>query len=280
MPDACGIRVGPAGWTYDDWQGVVYPAGVRRFDPLAYLADYFDTIEVNSSFYRIPPPSHSKSWVRRVQRNATFRFTTKLCQLFTHESDFPSVTEVEAFRTYLQPFVEQERLGAVLVQFPWSLRDGAGARERIARIHDAFQDAPLVVEIRHGSFANEGFFEFLDSLGTGFANIDQPIIGESFRPTSIVTGPVGYARFHGRNYEKWFDHREPWERYDYLYTEDELEPWIERIRSAARKKDVYVITNNHFRGQAIVNAVELKRGLGQTAEFPPSLRDHYGDRVC
>lgn len=279
MPDGNDIRVGPAGWSYDDWKGVVYPESVRRFDPLAYLSGYFDTIEVNSAFYRIPPPGHSKSWVRRVDGNPSFRFTTKLWQGFTHEKIFPTPADVAAYHEYLQPFMESSRLGAVLAQFPWSFHDGADARERIARIRDALPTAPIVVEIRHGSFANEGFFELLDNLGLGFANIDQPIIGDSFHPTSIVTGPVGYVRFHGRNYEKWFNHDESWERYDYLYSNEELEPWIERIKAAASRKDVYVITNNHFRGQAIVNAVELRRGLGQQAEPPEPLREHYGDRL-
>lgn len=278
MPDAGQVRVGPAGWSYDDWKGTVYPEGVRRFDPLAYLASYFDTIEVNSSFYRTPPVEHAKSWVRRVGGNPRFRFTTKLFQGFTHESRFPAIAAVDAYRDYLQPFVDAGILGAVLAQFPWSFRDGPGSRERIRSIARALPGVPVVVEIRHGSFAHDEFFEFLDDLDVGFANIDQPIIGDSFRPTSIITGPVGYVRFHGRNVEKWFDHNEAWERYDYLYSSMELTPWIERIRTVATKTDVYVVTNNHFRGQAIVNAVELKRRLGQAAEIPPALLEHYGDR--
>lgn len=278
MPDAGQIRVGPAGWSYEDWKGTVYPEAVRRFDPLSYLAGYFDTIEVNSSFYRIPPVAHSKSWVRRVVRNERFRFTTKLFRGFTHDSPFPAAADVEAFRSYLGPLADAGRLGAVLAQFPWSVRDGRDARQRISRIREAFRGLPLAVEIRHGSFASDEFFAFLDGLDLGFANIDQPIIGDSFRPTSIVTGPVGYVRLHGRNYDKWFDHAESWERYDYLYSREELSPWIDRIRVAAQKKDVYVVTNNHFRGQAIVNAVELKKGLGQDAGIPPALLDHYGDR--
>lgn len=278
MPDACEIRVGPAGWSYEDWKGTVYPSDVRRFDPLAYLSGYFDTIEVNSAFYRIPPPTHAASWVRRTRANARFRFTTKLFQGFTHEGSFPSAGESEAFRAYLQPFVDAGRLGAVLAQFPWSFRDGVPSRRRLEAIRGALPDVPVAVEIRHGSFATDEFFSFLDRLDLSFANIDQPIIGDSFRPTSIVTGPVGYVRLHGRNYEKWFEHDESWERYDYLYTKDELAPWIERIRTAAKKKDVYVVTNNHFRGQAIVNAVELRRGLGQDAPVPPPLLAHYAGR--
>jgi len=278
VPDGTAVRVGPAGWSYEDWKGTVYPERPRRLDPLSYLAGFFDTIEVNSSFYRIPPPSHAASWVRRVGGNERFRFTTKLFQGFTHETGMPSGSEVDAFRSYLQPFVENGRLGGVLAQFPWSFRDCDESRARLSAIAEAFTDVPVVVEIRHGSFATDEFFAFLDERRLGFANIDQPIIGNSFRPTSIVTGPVGYVRLHGRNYEKWFEHEESWERYDYLYSSDELVPWIDRIKVAARKKDVYVVTNNHFRGQAIVNAIELKRGLGQPADVPPAILEHYGDR--
>jgi uncharacterized protein YecE (DUF72 family) len=112
-----------------------------------------------------------------------------------------------------------------------------------------------------------------------WVNVDQPLFHDSVKPSDTVTGPIAYARFHGRNYEKWFSHDESWERYNYLYSREELTPWIDRISSMARSHDTYVITNNHFRGQAIVNAGELKRGLGLDGSVPPQLKEHYPDRV-
>lgn len=272
------IRVGPAGWSYKDWEGTVYPPHGSRFDHLSYLAGWFDTIEVNSSFYRIPPPTHAKSWVRRVAGNDAFRFTAKSYRGFTHEKSALSVEDVAAFREFLAPFAAEGRLGCVLHQFPWSFRNGEESRERLSQLIEAFRGFPQVVEVRHGSFQSEEFVTFLRELDVGFANVDQPLFSDSVKPATIVTGNVAYARFHGRNYQKWFAHEESWERYDYLYSKEELAPWVGRIREMASEKDVYVVTNNHFRGQAIVNAGDLKRELGQSADLPPQVMATYGVR--
>src|SRR3979411_682161 len=117
------IRVGPAGWSYKDWEGTVYPPHGSKFDHLAYLASYFDTIEINSPFYRIPPPTHAKSWVRRVASNRDFKFTTKIFRRFTHEKEPLSPDDVNAFRQYLDPLMDSNRLGGILMQFPWSFRN-------------------------------------------------------------------------------------------------------------------------------------------------------------
>src|SRR5947209_11884553 len=117
------IRVGPAGWSYTDWEGTVYPPHGSRFDPLAYLASFFDTIEINSPFYRIPPPTHPKSWIRRVASNPDFKFTTKIYRGFTHESATPPKEDVKSFRNYLDPLQDADRLGAVLLQSPWSFKN-------------------------------------------------------------------------------------------------------------------------------------------------------------
>jgi uncharacterized protein YecE (DUF72 family) len=269
------IRIGPAGWSYKDWEGIVYPKHGSRFDHLAYLANYFDTIEVNSSFYRTPPDTHSKSWVRRVAANERFRFTAKLAREFTHEESFPSKDEVVLFQKFLEPLRGADRLGAVLVQFPWSFKDSKDSRVRIERIVEAFPNIPLVVEVRHGSFASEEFRTFLSERDVGIANIDQPLFGDSIKPEALFTGAVGYVRFHGRNYGKWFAHQESWERYDYLYSEKELAPWTERIESLSQKTDVFVVLNNHFRGQAIKNAGDLKRSLGQPGTIPEGVAAAY-----
>ncbi|HVR44119.1 MAG TPA: DUF72 domain-containing protein [Thermoanaerobaculia bacterium] len=272
------IRIGPAGWSYKDWEGIVYPAAPgRRFDPLAFLADSFDTIEVNSSFYRIPPPGHAASWVRRTAANPEFRFAAKLWRGFTHQTD-AAAGDADAFRRFLAPLAESGRLGALLIQFPWSFKDSPESRLRLERLFEAFRDYPAVVEFRHGSFQQEEIFELLAAHRVGFANIDQPLFGDSVRPAAVATAPLAYIRLHGRNYAKWFEHEESWERYDYLYTKEELAPWVERARALAAEHEVYVITNNHFRGQAIVNALDLQRELGQPAEAWQTLQAAWPDR--
>lgn len=273
------IRIGPAGWSYADWEGVVYPPHGSKFDELTYLAQFFDTIEINSPFYRIPPPTHSKSWVRRVAGNRDFRFTTKIYRGFTHQPEAIGPDDVTAFRNYLDPLANANRLGALLLQFPWSFKNSPEALARLEALFAQFAGYPLALEVRHASFQNEEFFAFLDAQGVAWVNVDQPLFHESVKPSDTATGAIGYVRLHGRNYEKWFSHAESWERYNYLYSPEELEPWAGRISSIAQRKETYVITNNHFRGQAIVNAADLELALGLPARVPPQLRGTYGERI-
>jgi uncharacterized protein YecE (DUF72 family) len=273
------IRVGPAGWSYSDWEGTVYPPHGSRFDALAYLASFFDTIEINSPFYRIPPPTHPRSWIRRVGNNPDFKFTTKIFRGFTHDQAQLAADGVKSFRNYLDPLMESERLGAVLLQYPWSFKNTPQSQEKLEKLFRAFDGYPLALEVRHASFQNDEFLRFLDQHDVAWVNVDQPLFHESVKPSETVTGPLGYVRLHGRNYEKWFAHEESWERYNYLYTKDELTPWIERIQRMGHTKDTYVITNNHFRGQAIVNAADLKEALGQASKLPPQLAGVYGERA-
>jgi uncharacterized protein YecE (DUF72 family) len=272
------IRVGPAGWSYKDWEGVVYPPHGSKFDALGYLAQFFDTIEINSPFYRIPPPTHSKSWVKRVAANDEFKFTTKIFRGFTHEVEALSKEDVKAFRNYLDPLMEADRLGAILIQFPWSFKNSPESRAKLVKLFDAFHDYPQSLEVRHSTFQVPEFVDFLEEHDVAWVNVDQPLFQDSVKPADTVTGPVAYARFHGRNYEKWFAHDESWERYNYLYSERELEPWVERIERMSKQRDTYVITNNHFRGQAILNAGDLKESLGQDATLPPQLKEAYPER--
>jgi uncharacterized protein YecE (DUF72 family) len=272
------VRIGPAGWSYTDWEGTVYPPHRSNFDHLAYLASFFDTIEINSPFYRIPPPQHAKSWVRRVASNPAFKFTTKVFRGFTHDAAPLAPDDVKSFRNYLDPLAGAGRLGAVLLQYPWSFKHSPESVEKLEALFRAFAGYPLALEVRHATFQNEEFFRFLDDHDVAWVNVDQPLFHDSVKPSDTVTGPLGYIRLHGRNYEKWFAHAESWERYNYLYSKEELAPWVERIERMSQSREVYVITNNHFRGQAIVNAAELREALGQEARMPPQLKEVYGPR--
>ena len=273
------IRIGPAGWSYTDWEGTVYPPHRSKFDHLAYLSSFFDTIEINSPFYRIPPPTHARSWVRRVAANPDFKFTTKVFRGFTHEEAQLGPDDVKAFRNYLDPLMDAKRLGAVLLQYPWSFKSSPEAINKLDALFRAFADYPLALEVRHSSFQNDEFRRFLSERNVAWVNVDQPMFHDSVKPADTVTGPVGYVRLHGRNYEKWFAHSESWERYNYLYSKEELAPWVERIRTMSREKETYGITNNHFRGQAVVNAADLQEALGMSPKLPPQLREVYGERV-
>lgn len=258
------IRIGPAGWSYKDWEGVVYPHKPgKKFDPLEYLSHFFSTIEINSSFYRPPTPSTTKSWVNRVAGNKQFAFTAKLHRVFTHERGKATAENEKAFREGMDVLAKADKLGSVLLQFPWSFKNTGDERVYLAKLLERFRDYPLVVEVRHTSWNNEEVYEWLEERGVGICNIDQPVFAKSIRPAALTTSPVGYIRLHGRNYQNWFRDKAPRdERYNYLYSVDELDPWLDRIREVAKHtRETYVITNNHFRGQAVVNAVEIKAAL-------------------
>lgn len=276
------IRIGPAGWSYKDWEGVVYPPKPgKSFDPLAYLARFFNTIEINSSFYRPPSPSTAEAWARRVEQRKDFTFTAKLHRVFTHERGKSTKKDEKEFRQGMAPLVKAERLGALLLQFPWSFKNTDEDRLYLTKLLEQFHEYPLVLEVRHTSWNNESVYEWLEERGVGICNIDQPVFSRSIRPAALTTSPVGYVRLHGRNYQNWFRDKAPRdERYNYLYSLDELDPWLMRIKQVARHtRETYVITNNHFRGQAVVNAVEIKAALEEKrVPAPEPLFEHY-DRL-
>jgi len=273
------IRVGPAGWSYDDWKGPVYPpeAG-STFDPLAWLKDYFDTIEINSTFYHPQKPAVVEKWIARVEENRRFLFTVKLWRHFTHDAKTFDEEAVRSVRDMLDPLRESERLGAVLCQFPWSFRGNRENSRYLRELFETFSDFPLAIEVRHASWGTPEVFDWLREKGVAFCNIDQPVIGASLDRTEEATSSIGYFRLHGQNIENWFrEDADVAERYDYLYDAEELEPWAEAIeRLAPQLSQLFIIFNNHYRGQAPANALELLARLtGGKVSVPPPLLNAY-----
>lgn len=275
------IRCGPAGWSYKDWSGIVYPEPAPRgFDPLEYIARFFDMVEVNSTFYGPQPAKVAERWVERVSHNPRFRFTAKLWQRFTHKRTSAwTADEVAEARATPEALAAAGVFGALLVQFPWSFRRTPENREWLDDLVTAFGDLPLAVEVRHASWNEPEFFADLAARGIGFVNIDQPLYDDSIEPSAVATGLVGYVRVHGRNYRDWWRHEKPSDRYDYLYRADELEPWAARAREIeddARTRDTFVVTNNHFEGQAVANALMLRKMIeGRAPAAPPQLIERY-----
>jgi uncharacterized protein YecE (DUF72 family) len=272
------IRFGPAGWSYPDWEGIVYPPRKPHgFHAAEYLAQFFSTIEINTSFYHPPAARLSRDWARRVAHNPDFQFTVKLWQRFTHDRN-ASHQDEKTFKESLDPLAGEGRLGALLMQFPWSFKNHKENREYLGGLIMQFMEFPLVMEVRHASWNQPEIFRMLHDLGVGFCNIDQPVIGRSLAPSERSTSPVGYVRLHGRNYEQWFSSGEhPEERYNYLYKTEELEPWAERIRRiAGETQATFVIANNHFEGKAAANALELAHLVnGQRVRVPEALLERY-----
>ena len=274
------VRVGPAGWSYADWAGIVYPARrPREFHEATFLADYFDTIEINTSFYQPLRPSHCAQWIERVAANPRFLFTAKLWQKFTHEAGATAEDERDV-RAGFDILRDAGKLGAILLQFPYSFHYASENLVYLEQLLERFRDYPLAVEVRHSSWNEKGFFELLQERGAGFCNIDQPLVGRSLKPSGRATSQIGYVRLHGRRHDTWFSDdpaTPPSERYNYLYTEGELEPWADRVRKlSGHVLSTFVITNNHYQGKAVVNALQLIRLLtGAKVKVPELLRHHY-----
>jgi uncharacterized protein YecE (DUF72 family) len=272
--------IGTAGWSYEDWEGIVYPLKKgSRFHPLDYLPRYIDIVEVNSTFYRLPAIAAALSWVKKLSPFPEFRLSVKLHQMFTHTRKDFTPKDVENFKLGISPLVAARRLAALLLQFPWSFANTEAHRDYLAGLFAMFTEYPLALEVRHSSWDEPGFFKMLREAKVAFCNIDQPVIGASLPPSAIVTNPeFAYVRLHGRNYRDWFRSEAGRDdRYNYLYAPDELEGWIQKIKELGKDSDrIYVITNNHYRGQAMANALQIKNMVsGEKLDIPGELLKQY-----
>ncbi len=242
------------------------------------MAPYLDMVEVNTTFYRPPSPKQAEGWLRQVARYPEFKFSVKLWQKFTHEREPAEPMDISHFMDGIGPLMESGRLATLLFQFPWSFRNGERNMMHLERLHEAFSRAPQAVEVRHASWNDPEFLDFLQKRRIAFVNIDQPPIRDTLRPTAHVTAPFSYVRLHGRNSRDWFrDDAGRDDRYNYYYSSQELAEWMERIGQLEKESEaVYVIANNHFRGQAAANVIELRHYYtGEPVEVPPPMFDAF-----
>jgi uncharacterized protein YecE (DUF72 family) len=270
------IYIGPAGWSYEDWKGIVYPSHTKT-DELELLSRMFNTVEINSSFYRPPTPAVTQTWMQRVRGNPQFIFTAKLYRRFTHERDRLIPSDEAIFKEGLDPFMKENKLGALLVQFPYSFHNTPENKEVLIDLFDRFKDYPLVLEVRHRSWNTPIVLGSLLRHGVGFCNLDQPRVSHSIGLTDHVTSSIAYLRLHGRNTEQWFRKDTGAHRYDYLYSKEEigqLVPFFHSLRNRADK--LFVIANNHYAGQAVANALQLQfEFLGKVPHISAGLAERY-----
>lgn len=265
------IRVGVAGWDYRDWKGTVYPASAPAgFDRLRYLCAFVDVLEVNSTFYRAVDPRTAGSWVRRTARRAGFRFTAKAHRSWTHDPQPDLSTVVPETLRGLEPLRASGSLGALLIQFPQRFHHAPEAVDRLLRLLDRVRGWPAVIEVRHASWAGEEAVAPLAERGVGLCVVDQPRLRGTAAPDPRVTAEVSYLRLHGRNAADWFREDAGRDaRYDYLYSTAELDALAGVARElAGRSEELFVVQNNHFRGQALANAIQMKHLLGE--DRPPA----------
>src|SRR6185437_4671514 len=221
------ILVGTAGFSYKDWEGIVYPADLkaRKVPPLQYLAQFYDCCEINTSFYGPLRPSTGKQWCAWVNNvNRKFVFTAKLYKSFTHSP----LANIEATSAATLRFTSEDekltregldslavpgKLGAVVAQFPISFKNAEENRAYLQKLISIFRDYPLVIEVRHSGWNDPNLLREFAGLGMGFVNVDQPLLGKAMRGTAHVTSSIGYVRLHGRNYQQWFTAKQSADRY-------------------------------------------------------------------
>jgi uncharacterized protein YecE (DUF72 family) len=288
------LRIGTSGWNYPTgkgtWNGIFYPLPEDRergFDELRFYAERFNTVEVNSTFYGQPRANAALGWVKRTPKD--FEFAMKLYQKFTHPGmsiDRTPVaqSDVDAFKGGIEPLAAAGKLGPLLIQFPFSFQRTSEAVDYLHWLLRAFGDYSVAVELRHRSWSDpqEETRALLNlHYRAAWVQIDEPKFESSIRQDwSVGDSDVYYFRFHGRNAKEWWDHAESEDRYNYFYSEKELEPIADKARQARDlKKKVYLLMNNHFSAQSIANATTLKKMLDEpiTARMPAELVERFPD---
>ncbi len=279
------LFIGTSGWSYPKgqgtWDNLFYPPKLADKDKLSFYAEYFNTVEINSSFYRPPNQFAARAWAGKVPPE--FRFTAKLWQKFTHPKMFEQATgqtwhvsqdDFDVFEEGIGPLREAEKLGPLLAQFPASFRPDSKSvaylEELIRRMREAgFQ---LAVELRHREWTEseetKAIRGFMEEQGVAWVMIDEPRFKTSIRHVPL-TSDTAYFRFHGRNYKNWWSHGESEDRYNYLYTPEEERHLAEDVREvSSRTSETYTFFNNHYGAKAVVNAVDLERLLERPVQKP------------
>jgi len=271
MPDSARLYIGTSGWSYPrgegTWSGYFYPAG--KINELEYYSQFFNTVELNSSFYRPPNPGYVDNWVRRVPDD--FLFTVKLWQKFTHPKMYKEATgeaavisqqDVDVFKHSIEPLVRYGKLGALLAQFPPSFRNDAYGQQILNAVIRTFGQYRLAVELRHRSWSDdENIARLLTENSVAWVQIDEPKFKSSIAEELPITADMAYFRFHGRNAEMWWQ-GDSETRYKYLYSPREIKELADKARAASGQTNLtFAFFNNHWQGYAPRNAVDMKRTL-------------------
>jgi len=282
------FHIGTCGYSYpgdppNGWSGIFYPkGGKKRVDELEFYASFFNSVEINSTFYRPASAAMARAWISRTP--VDFVFTVKVWQKFTHAAklgDGASGTaepwapfdraDIEYFSAGIAPLVEAGRLGGLLFQYPAGFVRNPENAERLEAALAAFNFCPKVVELRHRSWSDRRAETdaLLSRLRASWAFIDEPKFPMSVKQDLTATDELTYLRLHGRNAEKWWKHQDAWERYDYFYQAENIHRLTERLRQLAGKSPrskFNVFFNNHARAQAVANGLMLQAVLTSGAQ--------------
>jgi len=275
------IVIGTSGYDYNEWVGPVYREGTPKKDFLRTYAALFSTVELNFSYYSMPKASNLANML--VNGGPHLTFSIKAHQTLTHKV-IPTQWESEAktFLVAIEPMLEAKRLEAVLFQFPYKFDYTPDNRRYLDKLLTFFREVPAAVEFRKADWYKDQVIEGMKNRKVALVSLDMPDLPKLPPLMEVVTASTAYIRLHGRNKEMWWgddDHA----RYDYLYSDSEIQAWAERIpRIADQAQRILVYFNNHPMGKAARNAqtlvkILIKMGLlggketrnGRTGDSPP-----------
>jgi uncharacterized protein YecE (DUF72 family) len=264
------IHIGTSGYSYADWKGPYYPENIKDNEMLSFYSKDFKATEINYTYYRMPAARTLAAIAKKVPDD--FVFTIKASKELTHERELEgeelgTPENFKLFREALQPLIDERKFGAVLAQFPNSFRPTPENRDYLKVFRDRMGDLPLVVEFRNSSWVTDDTMELLRENNLGYCCVDEPRMKGLIPPIAVATAPVAYVRFHGRNAQKWWRHDEAYERYSYSYKPEELEEWVPKIDKLDNSaQHTFIFTNNHFQGQAVDTARQLREMLTKAGE--------------
>ncbi len=279
MSNTAKLYIGTSGWSYPKgegtWIGYFYPTG--KINELEYYSQFFNTVEINSTFYRPPNPGYVHNWVRKTPKD--FLFTVKLWQKFTHPKMYKAATgeeavisqqDVDIFNHGIEPLVKSGKLGALLAQFPPSFKNDGFGQQILNAVMTTFRQYRLVVELRHRSWSDdENIAKLLSDNNVAWVQIDEPKFKSSIAQKLPVTSDMAYLRFHGRNAEMWWK-GDSETRYKYLYSPEEISELTDKVKSAAEQtKLLFALFNNHWQGYSPRNAIDMMRQLELPITEPP-----------
>lgn len=253
------MQLGTSGYSYADWKGLFYPDRCSNTNMLPFYAGRFDTVELNFSYYRMPEADQLSRLASRAREvNPAFQFSIKAHKTLTHEIGAGWQRDADAFRDAIAGLASSDSLAAVLLQFPHSFHYTTQNRRHLAALLESLQGHACACEFRSREWLGQRVYQGLRDRGAALVAVDEPELEGLLPPVAIPTADFGYVRFHGRNKENWWRGTNA-SRYDYLYSKEELQEWVPRIQElGGAEKTIYVYFNNHWRAQAVENALQFK----------------------
>lgn len=247
------MRIGTSGFSFADWKEEFYPAGLPAGKFLEYYAERFQTVEINATYYAIPSPAIAEKMIARTPES--FDYMVKAHASFTHQRHLAAAKRDEYLKA-IEPYHSAGRLAGILAQFPYSFKHTQANQAYVESAREYFPDRQVFVEFRHDSWYQRPVFYALKEKRIGWVSVDLPRLPHLPEPHAVASTETAYVRLHGRNADKWYEGGD--ERYNYLYSQEELAEWKDKLQKLSEKaSSTYAFFNNCYRGQAVRNAREL-----------------------